>query len=94
VIAALAAVRLADIDDDELWTLSEVRLAQRQDLSILRLIRWLEEGRSKPKRDELAVENAETRKIVNQWDLLQCSVLLSPGTSTLIGACTTTTNLQ
>ena len=60
MLAFIAAMRLADVDDDGLWTLVEIQQAQREDPSINRIIVWLEEGRSKPKHEELAVENAET----------------------------------
>ena len=71
MLASIAAMRLADVDNECLWTLLEIQQAQRDDPSINRIIIWLENGRSKPKLEELVVENAETRKIVNQWDLLE-----------------------
>ena len=53
VLALITAMRLADIDDDGLWTLVEIQQAQREDPSINRIIGWLEERHSKPKREEL-----------------------------------------
>ena len=71
VLASIAVIQLADVDNDSLWTLLEIHQAQRDDPSINKKICWLEDGHSKLKCEELAVENAETRKIVNQWDLLK-----------------------
>ena len=42
-LASIAAMRLADVDDD-VWTLLEIQQAQRKDPSINRIIGWLEEG--------------------------------------------------
>ncbi|NOZ55185.1 MAG: DDE-type integrase/transposase/recombinase [Calditrichaeota bacterium] len=70
VVAAVAATEVWLEDVGLKWTSCDVIDAQAADPSIKRLYDWVKTD-SKPTKEQMSVENKETRKLINQWNNLE-----------------------
>jgi len=70
VVAAINTTPVLLSESDLEWSRSDIKKAQASDPSIKRLFEWVRKG-IKPLKEEMSVENVETRRLINQWPHLE-----------------------